>query len=91
MKRISTEVFKLDFDINQPEVQSIKCGSTLNEKSSYMVKMAGDCHYFFCSISFLLTGNQYQHYKIHQQLCDFIESEDNLNKLGAFLGAPQHW
>ena len=55
-KRISTEVFKLGFDINQPEVQYIKCGSTLNEKSSHLVKMAGDGHCFFCSISFLLTA-----------------------------------
>ena len=85
-KRISTEVFKLDFDISQPEVQYVKCGSTLNEKSSHLVKMARGDHCFLCSISFLLTGNQYQHYKICQQLCDFIESEDNLSKLRAFLG-----
>ena len=48
--------------------------------------MTGDGHYFFHSISFLLTGIQYQHYKIYQQLCDFIESKDNLSKLRAFLG-----
>ena len=64
-KRISTEVFKLDFDINQPEVHYVKCDLTLIEKSSHLVKMAGDGHCFFCSISFLLTGNQFQHYKIH--------------------------
>ena len=85
-KRISTEVFKLDFNINQPEVQYVKCGSTLIEKSSHLVKMPGDGHHFFCSISFCLTGNQFQHYKIHQHLCDFIESEGNLSKLRAFLG-----
>ena len=85
-KQISTEVFKLDFDINQPEVQYVKFGSTLNEKSSHLVKMAGDGHCFFHSISFLLTGNQYQHYKMCQQLCCFIESEDNLSKLRPFLG-----
>ena len=84
-KRISTEVFKLDFNINQPEVHYVKCGSTLNEKSSHLVKMAGDGHCFICSISFLLTGNQSQHYKIYQQLCDFIESDENLSKLRAFL------
>ena len=37
-KRISTEVFKLDFNINQPEVQCGNCDSTLNEKSSHLVK-----------------------------------------------------
>ena len=85
-KRISTEVFKFDFDINQPEVQYVKCGLMLIEKSSHLVKMTGDAHCFFCSISFLVTGNQFQHHKIHQHLCDFIESEDNLSKLRAFLG-----
>ena len=85
-KWISTEVFKLDFDINQAEVQYVKCGSTLNEKSLHLVKMAGDGHCFFHSISCLLTGDQSQHYKICQQLCDFIESEENLGKLRAFLG-----
>ena len=86
-KRISTEVFKLDFDINQPEVQYIKCGSTLTEKSSHLVKMAGDGHCFLCTqYTFLLTGNQFQHYKICQHLFDFIESEDNLSKLRDFLG-----
>ena len=58
-KRISTEFFKLDFDINHPEVQNAECGSTLTEKSSHLVKMTGDGHCFFHSISFLLTGNQY--------------------------------
>ena len=86
MKRIATEVFKFDFDINQPEVQYVKCCSTLTKKSSHLIKMAGDGHCFFCSISILLTGNQFQHYKICQHLCDFIESEDNLSKLRAFLG-----
>ena len=88
-KRISTEVFKLDFDINEPDVQYVKCGSTLTEKSSHLVKMAGDGHCFFCSISFLLTGNQFHHYKICQHLCDFIESEDNWSKLRAFLGTTR--
>ena len=48
--------------------------------------MAGDSHCFFHSVSFFLIGNQSQHYKIHQQLCDYIESKDNLSKLRAFLG-----
>ena len=56
-KRISTEVFKLDFDNNQPEVQYVKSGSTLNGKSSHLVKMAGDGQCFFCSVSFL--SNRY--------------------------------
>ena len=67
-------------------MQYVKCSSTLNEKSSHLVKMAGDGQCFFHSISFLLTGNQYQHYKTCQQLCDFIEMEDNLSKLRAYLG-----
>ena len=84
-KRISTEVFKLDFYINQPKVQYVKSGSTLNGKSSHLEKMAGDGH-CFCSVSFLLTGNHSQQYKICQQLCDYIESEKNVSKLRAFLG-----
>ena len=79
-------MLKFDFDINQPEVQYVKCGSTLTGKSSHLVKIAGDGHCFFCSISFHLTGNQFQHYKICQHICDFIESKDNLSKLRAFLG-----
>ena len=75
------------FHINQPEVQYVKSGSTLNGKSSHLLKTkAGDGHCFFCSVSFLLTGNQSQHYKIGQQLCDYTESEENFSRLRAFLG-----
>ena len=85
-KRISTEVFKLDFDINQPEVQYVKSDSTLDGKSSHLVQMAGDGHCFFHSVSLLLTGNQSQHYKICKQLCDYIEIENNFSRLRVFLG-----
>ena len=87
-RRISTEVLKLDFNFNQPEVQYVKSGSTLNGKSSHLVKMAGDVYCFFHSVSFLPTGNQSQYCKIHQQLCDHIESENNFSKCRAFLGHP---
>ena len=45
-KRIATEVLKLTFDTSIPEVQYLKSGSTLNGKSSYLVKRTGNGYCF---------------------------------------------
>ena len=45
-KRIATEVLKLNFDTSIPEVQYLKSGSTLNGKSSHLVKITGNGHCF---------------------------------------------
>ena len=85
-KRIATEVLKLNFDTSIPEVQYLKSGSTLNGKFSHLLKIPHNGHCFLNEISFLLTVSQMQHNNICQQLCDFIEREENYSKLRAFLG-----
>ena len=45
-KRIATEVLKLKLDTSITDVQYLKSGSTLNGKSSHLVKITGNGHCF---------------------------------------------
>ena len=60
-------------------------GRTLVNKARGQVKMTGDNYCYFHVILHLLTRNQHQHFVVRQQLCDFIEAEENFEKLKVFI------